>query len=130
MHNKQYKIRKKKRFVTLIEMMIVMFLIALITGVVAYNYSGTLDKGKAFKTETGMERIHSILSLSLAENPQEDLSEGQWQNVIRRSPLVKNADALLQDGWGGSYTLSYDPTTQQLMITSERYNRYRSTHSK
>ncbi len=30
-------------------MMIVMFLIALITGVIAYNYRGSLEEGKSLK---------------------------------------------------------------------------------
>ena len=36
---KQFRF-KKRRFITLVEMMIVMFLIAMITGVIAYNYTG------------------------------------------------------------------------------------------
>ena len=47
----------KRHFVTLIEMMIVMFLIMLITGVIAYNYRGSLDEGKAFKTRAGIEKV-------------------------------------------------------------------------
>ncbi len=50
---KQYK----RRYITLIEIMIVMFLIALITGVLAYNYRGSLDEGKAFKTKTGLAML-------------------------------------------------------------------------
>ena len=36
----------KKRYITLIEIMIVMFLIALITGVIAYNYRKLKMKAK------------------------------------------------------------------------------------
>ncbi len=46
--------RAAKRCVTLIEMMIVMFLISLITGVIAYYYRGSLDEGKAFKTKAAL----------------------------------------------------------------------------
>ena len=51
--------------------MIVMFLIALITGVIAYNYRGTLEEGKAFKTKAAMEKIETILSLEIANHPDE-----------------------------------------------------------
>ena len=64
-------LRFKKRFVTLVEMMIVMFLIAMITGVIAFNYTGSLEEGKAFKTKSGIDKIHTILDLHLASHPEE-----------------------------------------------------------
>jgi general secretion pathway protein G len=62
-------IRKKRRYVTLIEMMIVMTLIILIMGVIGYNYRGALDEGKAFKTKSGTEKLETILSLAVADKP-------------------------------------------------------------
>ena len=58
----------KRRYITLIEIMIVMFLIALITGVVAYNYRGSLDEGKAFKTRAAIDKLETILNLKVSEN--------------------------------------------------------------
>jgi general secretion pathway protein G len=120
----------KKRFITLIEIMIVMILIALITGVIAYNFRGSLDEGKAFKTKAAIERIEQILNLSVSENPnlQDSItSPGTWQEIIRRSPLVNNPDALLKDGWGGDYQVSIDDNGA-IRVTSQRYNEYVSTH--
>lgn len=114
----------QKRFVTLIEMMIVMFLIAMITGVVAYNYRGSLDEGKAFKTKAGMDKLHTILSLGIAENPSLSLSGQGWKDYIEHSPLVKNADDLIKDGWGKDYEVNYDPSSGELTIYSARYNEY------
>src|ERR1700752_3938853 len=105
------KIKYKKRHITLVEMMIVMFLIALITGVIAYNYRGSLDEGKAFKTKAAIEKLETILSLRDSEDPtlQDSISSPQvWQDVIKHSPLVSNASALLKDGWGGDFTVSVD----------------------
>lgn len=96
--------KKQRRNVTLIEMMIVMFLIALITGVVAYNYRGSLDEGKVFKTKAGKERIETILNLAVAEGKLDmDRVASEWQEIIDRSPLVQNKDALKRDGWGALY---------------------------
>ena len=96
--------KKQRRNVTLIEMMIVMFLIALITGVVAYNYRGSLDEGKVFKSKAGKERIETILNLAVAEGKL-DLQKvsSEWQHVIDESPLVQNKEALKRDGWGTLY---------------------------
>lgn len=117
------RIKKQKRYITLIEIMIVMFLIALITGVIAYNYTGTLEEGKAFKTKTGMERLETILSLEAADNSEffNDV-EGNWKEVVRRSPLVKDPNALIKDGWGAEYEVTEE--NGEIIIRSERYEEY------
>jgi general secretion pathway protein G len=100
---------KKKRNITLIEIMIVMFLIALITGVIAYNYRGSLDEGKAFKTKTAMEKVETILNLAVSEQPELiNGIETEWIDIIRKSPLVQNANALAIDGWGVPLRVSVD----------------------
>ncbi len=114
----------ERRFVTLIEMMIVMFLIALITGVVAYNYRGTLEEGKAFKTKAGIDKLQTILSLTLADNPNADLSGDGWKGYIQHSPLVQNPQALMKDGWGEDYTVEFNPDNNVIQVRSERYEAY------
>ncbi len=117
----------RRQFVTLIEMMIVMFLIALITGVVAYNYRGTLDEGKAFKTKAGIEKIENILSLAMADDPS---LGGDWKEVIRRSPLVQNPDALIKDGWGVEYTVAVNPDTGRVEVSSQKLEAYQNSKVK
>lgn len=121
MKNNKTKKSFRRRFVTLIEMMIVMFLIALITGVVAYNYRGSLDEGKAFKTKAGMEKLETILSLAYADDP--DAKGGDWQEIIKKSPLVKNPNDLIYDGWGQIYNVSMDEGGK-ITVTSSRYDAY------
>lgn len=111
----------KKRFITLIEMMIVMFLIAMITGVIAYNYTGSLEEGKAFKTKNGMEKIKTIVDLYLATNPDSDTSD--IPTIVKQSPLVKNGNELLKDGWGQDYTYDKDDEGN-FRIVSSKYNEY------
>jgi len=114
----------KKRYVTLIEIMIVMFLIALIIGVVAYNYRGALDEGKAFKTKTAQEKIETILTLMISENPE--LQEGfeqNWQKIIESSPLVQNPATLIKDGWGETFDVKMDDEGN-ITVTSKRYEEY------
>lgn len=95
---------RKKLQITLIEIMIVMFLIALITGVLAYNYRGSLEQGKVFKTKSAIEKLESILNLAVAENPElNDSIEENWMDVVKNSPLVKNPKDLELDGWGKAY---------------------------
>lgn len=118
----------KRRFVTLIEMMIVMFLIALITGVIAYNYRGSLDEGKAFKTKAGIEKLETILNLEAAKRPELLKSTEQWQNIIKSSPLVHNPDSLTKDGWGETYEVGFDTNTEGIKVTSRKYEEYKKSH--
>jgi len=111
----------KKRFITLIEMMIVMFLIAMITGVIAYNYTGSLEEGKAFKTKNGIEKIKTIVDLHMATSSSE--SSANIPSIIESSPLVKNPEELLKDGWGQHYRFDKDEKGD-LLVISEKYNEY------
>ncbi|MBA3958524.1 MAG: general secretion pathway protein GspG [Parachlamydiaceae bacterium] len=127
---KTYKnfVSLQRRCITLIEIMIVMFLIALITGVVAYNYRGALDEGKAFKTKAGIERLQTILNLAVADNPDIQLSGGGWKTIIENSPLVSNHRALTKDGWGVDYIVNYDSQTGNVAVRSEKLDAYEAAH--
>ncbi|MBA2368500.1 MAG: general secretion pathway protein GspG [Candidatus Protochlamydia sp.] len=118
------KMKLKKRHITLVEMMIVMFLIAMITGVIAYNYTGSLDEGKAFKTKAGIEKIHTVLDLHLATHPDDqDSIESRWKDFVDQSQLVKNSKELTKDGWGGDYKVSRG-NDGDIEITSDKYDEY------
>lgn len=119
----------KRRCITLIEMMIVMFLIALITGVVAYNYRGSLEEGKAFKTKAGMEKIEMILNLRVAENPELlDSIEADWKGIIRDDPLVKDPESLIKDGWGKEYKVNLDNNV--IRVHSDTYDERNKTRKR
>lgn len=125
MRIKMKKIYFKKRFITLVEMMIVMFLIAMITGVIAYNYTGSLEEGKAFKTRNGMTKIQNVLSMHLATHPENQANiETKWPEYLALSPLVKSSKDLEKDGWGGDYKVNIDEESGEIAVTSEKYNNY------
>ncbi len=121
--------KSTRRFVTLIEMVIVMFLIAMIIGVVAYNYQGSLDEGKAFKTKASMDKIQTILILHLSEKPDANI-ESEWKEILKKSPLVPNAKQLSKDGWGEDFEVRVQD--DRILISSKKFNAYRqknpSTH--
>ena len=108
-----------KRAVTLVEMMIVMFLIAMITGVIAYNYTGSLEQGKVFKTRASIEKIETIISLHKAQYGNDGKS---WEDMVKESPLVKNPKDLLKDGWGEDYIVNL--AGDKVVITSTKLTAY------
>lgn len=108
----------------MIEIMIVMFLIALITGVLAYNYQGSLEEGKVFKTKVGIDRIETILNLAITQNPNlTNEVSSRWKEIVAASPLVQNPNELVRDGWGNEYKVDVD-NDGKIIVTSEGLRNY------
>ena len=110
--------KQKKKAITLLEIMIVIFLIGLIGSVIGYNVKGSLEEGKAFKTEQGALQIQDILSLEASDGtPLEEIID-RPAYYLKRSGLCKNYDKLLKDGWGKPYELSLTYNKTAIKITS------------
>lgn len=125
------KIKKTvKRFVTLIEVLVVMALIAVLATVLGFNIQASMDKGKAFSTEQNMSTITKAISLYISEHPDEiDHIESDWQSIVSQSPLVGNSKAVIRDGWGNIFRVQVDTDDvdgdARVMVISEAYNRYK-----
>ncbi|MBT3393726.1 MAG: general secretion pathway protein GspG [Waddliaceae bacterium] len=127
------KTKLLRRNITLIEIIIVMFFITIITGVVAYNIKGALDEGKAFKTLEGIKQLETVLSMEIENNDKidpEDLANYKFLDELKQyqHPLVKNWDALVKDGWGVRYIISYDEEYGTITITSKKFDLYQKDH--
>jgi general secretion pathway protein G len=123
--------KRKRRAVTLIEMIVVMLLIATITGALAYNYNSSLTEGKAFRTKEGISRIKTILAIALVENDDvapEELVHN-WQAYVRNSPMAGKEGDLEKDGWGKPYVVSMSPN-QEIEVISESYEAYKNKKSR
>lgn len=92
---------RKKRAITLLEIMIVIFLIGLIGSVVGYNMKGSLDKGKVFKTQMAQKQVKDILLLQVAQGEDPNQVILDPHHYLEASGLVTKdqADNLLKDGW-------------------------------
>lgn len=120
--------KRKKRPVTLIEIMIVILLIGLIGGALAYNMRGSLDQGKAFKTEQNISRAYDILMMKCAEGESLDAIVEKPGDFLKNSPLVKDAEKLLVDGWGAPMTCTKDG--DDIKITSEKLKTWNTQHGR
>lgn len=110
---------RKKRAVTLIEIMIVILLIGMIGGALAFNMRGSLDKGRIFKSQQYANRVHEILMLEYAK------TGGSLQNIVDRreailkaSPIVKNGASYLKDAWGIPLTITISKDGHDLDVIS------------
>ncbi len=128
---------RKKRAITLLEIMIVILLIGLIGGVVSYNLRGTLDKGKAFASREGAKKLEDILNLEIQQGTKtsleisQDKSDGRdiVKAVVLNSGLIspQQVKKFLKDGWNEFYMIRR-AKGGQVSVTSHRYEEYKKTH--
>lgn len=94
---------KRRNPLTIIEIMIVIFIISIVGGVMTHNMKGSLIKGRAFKTETASREVYDILSLELAGGSSIEEVLKDPSKVLMDSGLVKSTKKLLKDGWGEDF---------------------------
>lgn len=116
---------KKKRAFTLLEIMIVIFLIGLIGSVIGYNMKGSLDEGKAFKTKQAMIKVRDILELEIAKTGADSVDvQDDPKKFLTQSGVVKNPKNLLKDGWGGEIDVRV-ATNGDVTLKSKQYDAYK-----
>ena len=116
--------KKKKRTLSLLEIMIVIFLITLITGAIGYNMKGSLDKGKIFRSRQAKEQLHDMLLLLLAEGKKPEELVSDPITCIRELNLAKNPEKLMTDGWGAPFQISLTRDRKDFKITSDNSDKY------
>ena len=110
----------KKRALTLIEIMIVIFLITLITGAIGYNMKGSMNKGKEFRTKQARAQLHDLLLICLDEGTVD--AETIAKNPVfylKKSGLAKDPGKIVQDGWNVDFKISATPDKKDFVITSD-----------
>ena len=113
---------RKKRTLTLMEIMIVIVLIGLIGSVIGYNMKGSLDEGRAFKTRQAMEQIEDILMLEVARGATIDEVINEKEKYLANSGLVKDPDSFLKDGWHQDFEIKKEG--DGIEISSSRLKAY------
>lgn len=119
--------KKRKKYVTLIEVMIVILLIGIIGGALAFNMRGSMDEGRAFKTKQNQNRIHDILMLEFAQGDR-NLQEikDDWADIVKASPLVQG-ETVLKDGWGRDFIVTLDSDNEAIKVYSEKLTNFENS---
>ncbi|SRR5581483_7937252 len=115
--------KKKKRSLTLLEIMIVIVLIGLIGSVIGVNMKGSLDEGKAFKSRQACEQIKDILMLAVAQGASLEEVIKDPQRYLELSGLVKDAEKFSQDGWNKPFDIKTG-SDGEIEVTSENLKAY------
>jgi type II secretory pathway pseudopilin PulG len=108
--------KQKKRALTLLEIMIVIFLIGLIGSVIGVNMKGSLEEGKAFKTRQARDQITDILMLEVARGALIDDVVKEPVKYLENSGMVKKPDEFIKDGWGELFEIKVNGNTGNTLI--------------
>lgn len=117
---------KWKRAFTLMEIIIVIFLIGIISGVISYNMRGSIENGRAFRTEQAMTQIKDILEMEIAK--AEFAPETIVQNPVQfltRSGFVKDPKKFAKDGWNQNFEITASPAGR-VTIVSRKLQAYKA----
>jgi prepilin-type N-terminal cleavage/methylation domain-containing protein len=116
--------KNKKQAMTLLEVMIVIFIIGIISSVIGYNMKGSLNKAKAFKTTEGIKKILEIFELEIAQGTaslQDVVSSPE--SVLDGSGLVTSGKEMLKDGWGQPYEIKLS-ASGKIQLKSKAYENF------
>lgn len=118
--------KRKERSITLIEIMIVILLIGLIGGALAFNMRGSIDEGKAFKSEQNISRLHDVLMMEYANGTQ-SLKEiyDNHLSIVQTSPF-STGSSILKGGWNEALRIAIDVDNDELIVFSDRLEAYRA----
>ena len=111
---------------TLLEIMVVIFIIGIIGSVIGYNMRGSMAKGKTFKTERAAEKLQEILMLE-CDLKNIDPASITWSSdkikeVLENSGMVKDLDGLMKDGWGEEFKVNYIKSREAFEVKSGHYS--------
>lgn len=118
--------KKKKRSMTLLEIMVVIFIIGIIGSVIGYNMKGSMAKGKQFKTDHAAAKIAEVLTMETELNGLDphDVAK-KYKKYLSQSGLVKDVEKLVVDGWGEKFEVTYENDT--FKVTSSHVTKKKKT---
>ena len=118
--------KKKKRSMTLLEIMVVIFIIGVIGSVIGYNMKGSMKKGKQFKTDFAAAKIAEVLTMETELNGlNPHVVAKDFENVLKESGMVKDVDKLIVDGYGEKFKVSY--VSEAFKVTSSHVTKKKKT---
>ncbi|WP_213358257.1 type II secretion system protein [Chlamydiifrater phoenicopteri] len=115
------KQKRIKRSITLIELMVVVSLIGIIGGALAFNMKGSINKGKLFQTEQNCAKVYDILMMeyALSSDSLEDIVRNK-QQIVKESAIGKDSSKLLKDAWGEELVVRVCNDGEDLEVYSKK----------
>jgi type II secretory pathway pseudopilin PulG len=122
--------KRKKQPLTLLEIMIVIFLIGLIGSVIGVNMKGSIDEGRYFKTEQAANQVREVLLLEIAKGNAtvDDVIDNPAKH-LKNAKILKDPQKMLHDGWGNRFEIKAKGT-DDIVVTTQKYRDYSKARNK
>ncbi len=114
--------KKRRHAFTLMEIMLVILIISLIGGVIGYSMKGSLEEGKAFKTQQAISKVYELIQLRIAETGDIEEICNNIEKELEKTGLVKRVKELLKDGWGSKFEIK--KIKDEITIKSKNLEKY------
>ena len=88
-----------------------------------YNMKGSLEEGKAFKTEQASQQIQEIFSMQIAMGVDPELVQKEPELVLKNAKMFKDPKSMLKDGWGVSYKIEVSED-DEVFVRSDKFLTY------
>jgi hypothetical protein len=85
---------------------------------------GTLDKGRAFRTEQAKEQLHDLLMMCLANHGNADDIASRPARYLIELGIAKDPKNLLQDGWKRPFTITANTAKTDFLVDSDALDKY------
>lgn len=112
---------KRKQSITLIEMMVVITLIGIIGGALAFNMRGSIHKGKVFQSEQNCAQVYDVLMMEYATGGL-SLEEvvANKEAILTGAAWCKDGKKLLKDAWGEDLVVKLNASGDDLIVFSRK----------
>ena len=118
--------KRSKKYITLMEMVVVMTIIASITAIVSFNLKGVLDKSKVFQTKQRQEKLRNVLmSYAIEEGASLDYVKRKWEDIADASVLLKGDSKAKFDAWNKKFIIKIED--DELSINSTHLAKQKSS---
>lgn len=115
----------RKQAITLMEVMVVIVLVGMISGVLAVNMKGSIRKGKIFQTEQQCMRVQEVLMMEYATSGLSlDQIVEDRAAILKNSLLMPQGKDPLKDAWGDDLIVRISREGDAIEVTSKLLDRY------
>lgn len=114
-------LNKKRKGMTLVELMIVVVIIGIVFAYAFVNAGANTEKAKKARTSEDIAAITSAAAMYMAEANNQAIALGEFEAGIgdKLNKKLSKPLASMKDGWGAAYSVTGDATAKTVTIDCE-----------
>lgn len=122
---------KRRRYLSLIEMMMVLTIIGLVGGATFHMGSKVYEAAKARATESKQANLQAALEWVMTTDglSLDDIKDtSRWPELLAKAPLISDPQDAMKDAWGQPFTL-VENDDEEFSVESARLSKYKAANT-